>query len=83
MEQELQKAQKIKKDAIRFLEFLTGPESQKIFGSVNYEYPINIETNQSELLKSWGSFTYDTLNLSILGSNNAEAVKLFDKAGWE
>jgi len=77
------KSSKNKKDAIRFLEFLTGPEAQKIFGSVNYEYPIKIETNQSELLKSWGSFTYDTLNLSILGSNNAEAVKLFDKAGWE
>ena len=77
------KSSKNKKDAIRFLEFLTGPEAQKIFGSVNYEYPIKIETNQSELLKSWGSFTYDTLNLSILGSNNAEAVKLFDRAGWE
>ena len=53
-------------------------ESQKIFGNVNYEYPIKIETNQSDLLKSWGSFKPDKVNLSILGIKNSEAVKLFD-----
>ena len=77
------KSSKNKKDAIKFLEFLSDSDSQKTFGSVNYEYPIKIEANQSELLKSWGPFKYDKLNLSVLGANNAEAVKLFDKAGWE
>ena len=77
------KSSKNKKDAIKFLEFLTSSESQKIFGNVNYEYPIKIETNQSDLLKSWGSFKADKVNLSILGIKNSEAVKLFDKAGWE
>ena len=77
------KSSKNKKDAIKFLEFLSGSNSQKTFGSVNYEYPIKIEANQSELLNSWGPFKYDKLNLSVLGANNAEAVKLFDKAGWE
>ena len=77
------KSSKNKKDAIKFLEFLSGSDSQKTFGSVNYEYPIKIEANQSELLKSWGTFKYDKLDLSVLGANNAEAVKLFDKAGWE
>ena len=77
------KSSKNKKDAIKFLEFLSDSDSQKTFGSVNYEYPIKIEANQSELLNSWGPFKYDKLNLSVLGANNAEAVKLFDKAGWE
>ena len=77
------KSSKNKKDAIKFLEFLSGSDSQKTFGSVNYEYPIKIEANQSELLSSWGPFKYDKLSLSVLGANNAEAVKLFDKAGWE
>ena len=77
------KSSKNKKNAIKFLEFLTSSESQKIFGNVNYEYPIKIETNKSELLKSWGSFKADKVNLSILGIKNSEAVKLFDKAGWE
>jgi iron(III) transport system substrate-binding protein len=50
---------------------------------VNYEYPVEIKTNKSALLKSWGSFKADDVNLTALGKNNAEAVKLFDRAGWE
>lgn len=72
-----------KKEAIRFLEFLTSAKSQETFGKVNYEYPLKIKTNRSELLKSWGSFKADTVHLSILGAENSEAVKLFDRAGWE
>ena len=33
--------------------------------------------------KSWGNFKAHNINLSILGKNNTEAVKIFDKAGWE
>ena len=74
---------KNKKDAIKFLEFLTMKSAQQVFGNVNYEYPLKIENNQSSLLKSWGSFKADKLNLSILGEKNSDAVKLFDRAGWE
>ena len=68
---------------IEGIEFLSNAKSQETFGNVNHEYPVMIETNQSSLLKSWGSFKYDSINLSILGANNSEAVKLFDRAGWE
>ena len=74
---------KNKKEAIRFLEFLTSAKSQETFGKVNYEYPLVIKNNQSDLLKSWGAFKADKVNLSLLGAKNAEAVKLFDLAGWE
>ncbi len=79
----LVKTSKNKKDAIKFLEFLSTQESQDVFGNINYEYPVNIKNNKSELLKSWGDFKFDKINLSILGKNNSEAVKIFDKAGWE
>ena len=74
---------KNKKEAIRFLEFLTSAKSQETFGKVNYEYPVVIKDNQSDLLKSWGAFKADKVNLSLLGAKNAEAVKLFDLAVWE
>ena len=74
---------KNKKEAIQFLEFLTSPKSQNTFGEQSYEYPVKIEANRSELLESWGSFKADKVNLSILGSKNSEAVKIFDRAGWE
>ncbi|MDG1892066.1 MAG: Fe(3+) ABC transporter substrate-binding protein [Verrucomicrobiota bacterium] len=74
---------KNKKEAIQFLEFLTSESSQETFTKVNYEYPVVIGNNQHGLLKNWGPFKADTLNLSILGAKNAEAVRLFDRAGWE
>ena len=77
------KTSKNKEDAIKFLEFLSKSEAQAVFGNINYEYPINIENNQSELLKSWGKFKFDKINMSILGERNSQAVKIFDKAGWE
>ena len=79
----LVKTSKNKKNAIKFLEFLSSSEAQDVFGNINYEYPVNIKNNKSELLKSWGDFKIDELNLSNLGKRNSEAVKIFDKAGWE
>ena len=77
------KSAKNKENAIKFIEYLSSAEAQEIFGSVNFEYPVKIDNNKSELLNSWGSFNFDNINLSILGMRNSEAVKLFDKAGWE
>lgn len=74
---------KNKNEAIKFLEFLTSAKSQETFGSVNYEYPVKLESNRSKLLRRWGPFKADKVNLSILGAKNTEAVKLFDLAGWE
>ena len=73
---------KNKKDALRFLEFLTEKENQKIFSENNYEYPLDYQNTDNELLVSWGKFKADNMDLSILGKNNAEAVRLFDLAGW-
>ena len=69
--------------AIRFLEFLTNEENQKVFSGVNYEYPLRFKHIDSKTLLSWGGFKSDSINLSILGKNNAKAVKLFDIAKWE
>ncbi len=77
------KSAKNKENAIKFIEFLSSAEAQDVFGSVNFEYPVKINNNKSELLTSWGSFKSDRLNLSVLGKRNSEAVKLFDRAGWE
>ena len=77
------KSAKNKENAVKFIEYLSSAEAQEVFGSVNFEYPVKIDNNESELLNSWGPFNFDKMNLSILGKRNSEAVKLFDKAGWE
>lgn len=71
-----------KENAIKLIEFLSGPESQKVLANINFEYPVNPSVEVSDLLKSWGSFKADEINLSVLGDNNKDAVVIFDKVGW-
>jgi iron(III) transport system substrate-binding protein len=70
-------------NAIKLLEFLVSPESQKWYAEVNYEYPVIPSAEISDLVKSWGDFKSDKLNLDVLGKNNAEAVRIMDRAGWK
>lgn len=77
------KSSKNKKEAIKFLEFLTEKENQRIFSEANYEYPLDYNNSKSKIHLKWGRFKADNIDLSILGKNNAEAVKIFDLAGWE
>ncbi|MEZ5453084.1 MAG: Fe(3+) ABC transporter substrate-binding protein [Thiothrix sp.] len=72
-----------KDNAIKLLEFLVSDESQQWYAEANQEYPVKAGIAPSELLKGWGEFKADSLNLSELGKNNAEAVKIMDKAGWK
>lgn len=69
-------------EAEALLVFLTGEEAQGDYANANYEYPVNPKVEASELLKSWGSFNWQHLNLSVLGQNNDEAVKIFQRVGW-
>lgn len=72
-----------KENAIRFIEFLTQDEAQKAFAEANYEYPVKKDVEVAPLLKSWGSFKVDSINLSQLGEKNSEAVMIFDEIGWK
>ena len=72
-----------KANAVKLMEFLVSDESQQWYADVNQEYPVKAGIAPSALLKSWGEFKADSLNLSELGKNNAEAVKIMDKAGWK
>ena len=69
-------------NAVRFLEFLASEQAQKKFAEGNQEYPVaeNIET--SVILEGFGPFKQDSLNAATLGTNNKEAVRTMDRAGW-
>lgn len=72
-----------KDNAIKLIEFLSSDEVQEQFASANYEYPVNPNVEPAETLKQWGDFKEQDLNLSILGENNAEAVKIFNEVNWK
>jgi iron(III) transport system substrate-binding protein len=79
----ISKYSKNRASAVKLIEFLLSEDSQQWYADVNYEYPVVEGVAVNSLLKSWGDFKSDTLNLSQLGDLNADAVKIMDKAGWK
>lgn len=67
----------------KLIEYLTGNTAQGIYANANYEYPVNPDVEPSDLLKSWGDFESQVIDLSELGALNIDAVKLMNEAGWE
>ncbi|RVU83935.1 Fe(3+) ABC transporter substrate-binding protein [Leucothrix sargassi] len=72
-----------KENAKLLMEYLVGEESQAFYAQVNSEFPVREGSGNTEILESWGKFKADDLNLSVLGENNSDAVKLMDRAGWK
>lgn len=69
-------------NAVRFLEFLTSPEAQRILAGDNKEYPVAIGYEWVEELQGFGEFKEDSLNTSIFGANNQNALMTMDRCGW-
>jgi iron(III) transport system substrate-binding protein len=67
----------------QLIEFLASKESQRWYADVNYEYPVRKDVSPSDLLSSWGTFKADSINLDLLGKNNAQAVMIMDRAAWK
>ena len=70
-----------RENAIRFLEYLTSDFAQRLFAEGNNEYPISGPTTGP--VAALGEFKRDNLNVSVLGENQTEAVKVYDRAGWK
>ena len=67
-----------KENAVKLMEFLSSPEAQKIYAFANFEYPIAPNAEPAELVKNWGTFTPDDVNLMDLAKLRSTALKLTD-----
>ncbi len=65
-----------KENAVKLMEFLSSPEAQKIYAFANFEYPIAPNAEPAELVKNWGTFTPDDVNLMDLAKLRSTALKL-------
>ena len=73
---------KNKEEAVRFLEFLTSKAAQDLYGSVNYEYPVNPNIPVSAELRSWGTFEEDQMPIARIADLAPKAQRIIDKVGW-
>jgi len=65
-----------KDNALALMEFLSSGEAQEIYATANFEYPIAPGTKVDDLVKSWGSFDADTVNLMTIAKLRKKALKL-------
>ena len=76
------KFSKNKKHAIALLEFLTSEEAQKLYGEINFEYPVNPKISATQELISWGEFREDKLPIIKIAELAYKAQVIIDKVGW-
>ena len=67
-------------NAVKFLEYLTGDDAQRLFAEGNNEYPV--VGPASGPIANLGGFKEDAVNAAVLGANQSLAVKTYDRAGW-
>jgi iron(III) transport system substrate-binding protein len=79
----LTKHSKNKENAIKLIEYMTDVEAQEFLSANNFEFPVNPEAKQPELLESWGEFKMQELNFDTLGEHNAKTIEIFNKTGWK
>ncbi len=70
-------------NAVKFIEFLTSDWAQLAFTQMNHEYTAVPGASDETPVRGTGAFKEDEMNASALGRNQAEAVRIFDRAGWK
>tara|TARA_B100000674_G_scaffold111309_2_gene82605 strand:- start:928 stop:1947 length:1020 start_codon:yes stop_codon:yes gene_type:complete len=76
------KYSKNKEAAIKLLEFLSSMDAQKMYGEINFEYPVNSKIKPSDELISWGDFREDKISIEKIALLSMDAQKIIDRVGW-
>ena len=71
-----------KEEALALLEFLTSEKAQKLYGEINFEYPVNPNVSPSDELQKWGKFREDNLPIIKIAELAPNAQKIIDRVGW-
>src|SRR3989454_4532623 len=70
-------------NAVRFLEYMSGLEAQQLFADVSMEFPANSKAEVNTIVKAWGPFKQDDINIAAAGEFQAAATRLADRAGYK
>lgn len=69
--------------ALKLMEFLSSDAAQRIYAETNHEFPVKPGVERSELVKSWGEFTPDAVNLADLAKLRPAALKLMEEVNFD
>jgi iron(III) transport system substrate-binding protein len=70
-------------NGVKLIEYLTSAGAQKLYATLNHEYPVRPGVEASELVKSWGPLKPDPLPLQEIAKLRRAASELVDKVGFD
>jgi len=68
---------------LKLIEWLSSDEAQGIYASSDKEFPVKEGVDESEMLRSWGEFKKDDINVQKFGELQTQAIQMMDKAGYK
>lgn len=77
------KAAPNKAEALRFMEWLSSDEAQKIYAETNHEFPVKPGVDRSALVESWGVFTADNKPLTDVAAARPAALRIMEEINFD
>ena len=73
-----------RQNAVTFLEYLASDEAQRYFADGNNEWPaVRSVKVDNPVLNALGEFKRDSLNVAVLGKNQPNSQKIYDRVAWK
>ena len=66
----------------RLIEWLSAVKAQEIYTDKDFEYPANPQIKPDSIIRQWGPFKMDLVNVSKAGELQGAATRLMDRAGY-
>jgi iron(III) transport system substrate-binding protein len=70
-------------NALKLLEFLSSTEAQQMFADTSLEFPANPKAEVNPIVRAWGPFKQDDINVAAAGESQAAATRLADRVGYK
>lgn len=69
-------------NAVKLLEYLTGPEAQRLLALGNMEYPVVAGVELHPALQAMGTFRGESIQATQRAADAAQALQIMQRAGW-
>ena len=66
----------------RLIEWLSSETAQGIYTNDDFEYPVNQKVKPDSIIRHWGPYKMDLINVSKAGELQGAATRLMDRAGY-
>lgn len=70
-------------NAIKLIEFLSGPDAQAIYAAQNFEFPVLESAELHPIVAGFGDFREDDVNVGDIGEQRVNAARLVDRVNFD